>query len=79
MPGPIVIDGDRATTGCVCHEAARGPGETHHRNHAIDSDRLIRAEGGWAFSHRAFHHLWLDISPFGGESFTLPTCGAQAA
>lgn len=79
VQGPIVIDGDQATTSCVCHEAARGPGETYYRNHAIASDHLTRSQGGWVFSHRAFHYLWLDTSPFVGDSFTLPSRDARAA
>ena len=27
--GPIEINGDEATAHCVCHEAARGPGESY--------------------------------------------------
>ncbi len=71
IQGPIEIDGDTATTSCVCHEAARGPGETYYRNHCVAFDRLARAGEAWVFTARAFRYLWLDTSPFGGHSIPL--------
>src|SRR5476649_1935218 len=32
LQGPIEINGDEATTSGICHEAARGPGESYYRN-----------------------------------------------
>ncbi|MEU5992761.1 nuclear transport factor 2 family protein [Spirillospora sp. NPDC047418] len=72
VPGPIEIAGDEATTSIICHEAARGPGETFYRNHAVTADRLRRSEHGWVFTSRSFQYLWLDTSPFSGDSFPLP-------
>ena len=71
LQGPIEIDGDTAVTSCVCHEAARGPGETYYRNHCVAFDRLVRAEAGWVFTARSFRYLWLDTSPFSGRSIPL--------
>lgn len=71
LQGVIDIDGDEATTSCVCHEAARGPGETYYRDHCISSDRLRRSPNGWVFTSRTFRYLWLDTSPFTGQSFSL--------
>src|ERR1700677_4746324 len=31
VQGPIQINGDGATTRCMCYEAARGPGESYYR------------------------------------------------
>ena len=71
IQGPIEINGDVATTSCVCHEAARGPGETYYRNHCVAFDRLARAKDGWIFTARTFRYLWLDTSPFSGSSVPL--------
>lgn len=71
IQGVIDVDGDEATTSCVCHEAARGPGETYYRNHCISFDRLRRSGDGWVFAERRFEYLWLDTSPFAGDSFAL--------
>ncbi len=72
VPGPIEIHGDEATTSIICHEAARGPGETYYRNHSVAVDRLKRSENGWVFTSRSFQYLWLDTSPFTGNAFKLP-------
>jgi SnoaL-like domain len=72
LPGVIAIDGDEATTRTLCHEAARGPGNTYYRNHCIASDRLRRRGDGWVFASRSFQYLWLDTSPFTGDAFPLP-------
>ncbi|MFC1414093.1 nuclear transport factor 2 family protein [Streptacidiphilus sp. N1-12] len=72
VQGPIEISGDEATTGIICNEAARGPGETYYRNHAVTADRLRRSENGWVFTSRSFQYLWLDTSPFTGNAFKLP-------
>ncbi|MDO0929679.1 nuclear transport factor 2 family protein [Streptomyces sp. TG1A-8] len=72
VPGPIEIHGDEATTSIICHEAARGPGETYYRNHSVAVDRLRRSENGWVFTSRSFQYLWLDTSPFTGNAFKLP-------
>lgn len=73
VQGPIEIDGDEATTSCLVHEAARGPGETFYRNHSVVFDHLRRSGTGWVFTNRAFHYLWLDASAFTGDSFALVT------
>ena len=57
IQGPIEIDGDTATTSCVCHESARGPGETYYRNHCMAFDRLTRSKDSWVFTHRTFRYL----------------------
>ena len=71
LPGVIEIDGDEATMRCLCHEAARGPGETYYRNHCVAFDRLRRAGNDWVFTSRSFQYLWLDTSPYGGTGFPL--------
>ena len=71
LPGVIEIDGDDATTRCLCHEAARGPGEIYYRNHCVAFDRLRRAGDGWVFAGRSFQYLWLDTSPYDGTAFPL--------
>lgn len=71
VQGPIEIDCDEATTHCICHEAARGPGETYYRNHSVAFDRLRRSGHGWLFTARTFVYLWLDTSPFTGAAFQL--------
>lgn len=71
LPGEIDIDGDEATTRCLCHEAARGPGETYYRNHCVAFDRLRREGDGWVFTSRSFQYLWLDTSPYSGMGFPL--------
>jgi hypothetical protein len=76
VQGAIEIDGDEATTSCVCHEAARGPGATYYRNHSVSIDRLKRSTSGWVFTHRAFQYLWLDTSPFTGDALSLPPLSA---
>ena len=77
VQGPIAINGDEAITSCVCHEAARGPGESYYRNHCVSSDRLRRSGDGWLFVNRTFRYLWLDTSPFAGDTFSLPPVGAS--
>ena len=69
VQGPITIDGDEATTSCICHEAARGPGESYYRNHCVAIDRLRRSANGWVFTSRTFQYIWLDTSPFSGDGF----------
>lgn len=75
VQGVIEIDGDTATTSCVCHEAARGPGAVYYRNHCIAIDHLKRSGDSWVFTSRTFQYLWLDTSPFSGDSFLLPPLG----
>ena len=70
LPGVIEIEGDAAVTRTLCHEAARGPGETFYRNHCVAFDRLRRSGEGWAFASRSFQYLWLDTSPYSGTGFT---------
>jgi ketosteroid isomerase-like protein len=70
VQGPIEINGDDVTTRCVCHEAARGPGESYYRNNGIWSDRLRRSDNGWVFTSRTYQYLWLDLSPFSGDIFS---------
>ncbi|MEU3460490.1 nuclear transport factor 2 family protein [Streptomyces sp. NPDC006733] len=72
VQGPIDISGDEATTSIICHEAARGPGETYYRNHSVTADRLRRSGSGWVFTSRSFQYLWLDTSAFTGTSVHLP-------
>lgn len=72
VQGSIAINGDEATTSCIIHEAARGPGETYYRNHCVVDDRLRRAGSGWVFTHRSFQYLWLDTSAFSGNSVPFP-------
>lgn len=71
--GPIHIDGDEASSSCIVNEAARGPGQTYYRNHAVSTDRLRRTDAGWVFVERHFLYLWLDTSPFAGDSIPFPT------
>ena len=71
LPGVIEITGDEATTRTFCHESARGPGEKYYRNHCVAFDRLRRSKEGWVFTSRSFQYLWLDTSPFSGNSFPL--------
>ncbi|HEY0934085.1 MAG TPA: nuclear transport factor 2 family protein [Trebonia sp.] len=71
VPGIIAIDGDQATAQVVCHEAARGP-ERFYRTHGIWSDQLRRTgSGGWVFTNRTYRYLWLDMSPFTGDTFPI--------
>lgn len=75
VQGLIEIDGDEATATCVCHEAARGP-ERYYRTHGVWSDRLRREADGWVFTSRSYRYLWLDTSPFSGDTFSyLPASG----
>ena len=71
IQGPISITGDDATTSCIVHEAARGPGETYYRNHCISTDRLRRDGSRWLFTGRTFDYLWLDTTPFLDNSVAL--------
>lgn len=79
VQGEIDIDGDTATTQCLCHEAARGPGESYYRNHCIAIDRLQRSANGWVFTSRTFQYIWLDTSPFGGTGFPITTLNVTSA
>lgn len=72
VQGPIDVTGDEASTNCICHEAARGPGEACYRNHCVVSDRLRRSGTGWVFTNRSFRYLWLD-------SFQLPAAAATSS
>lgn len=70
VPGMIEVNGDDATGQCVCHEQARGP-ERYYRTHGVWSDRLRRSDDGWVFTSRRYRYLWLDMSPFAGDTFSL--------
>jgi ketosteroid isomerase-like protein len=69
VPGGIEIDGDEATARSVCHEAARGPGESYYRTNGVWSDHLQRSGDDWVFASRTYRYLWLDMSPFTGDTF----------
>jgi ketosteroid isomerase-like protein len=71
LQGMIEINGDNATAQCLCHESARGPEERYYRTHGIWSDRLRRSDNGWVFTSRAYRYLWLDMSPFSGDTFSF--------
>ena len=73
VQGSIEINGDEAATRCVCHEAARGPGESYYRNNGVWFDRLRRSNNGWVFTSRTYQYLWLDLSPFPGDIFSAQT------
>ena len=78
LPGVIETDGDTAMTRTLCHEAARGPGETFYRNHCVAFDRLRRSGDDWVFASRSFQYLWLDTSPYSGTGFPLFPDSASA-
>lgn len=67
--GPIQINGDEATARCICQEAARGPNGRYYRNNGVWHDRLRRSGNGWVFTSRTYQYLWLDLSPFTGDTF----------
>lgn len=71
VQGPIEIDGDDATARCVCHEAASGPEGRYYRNNGVWLDRLRRSGDGWVFASRTYQYLWLDMSPFTGDTFAF--------
>lgn len=52
VQGSTKVNGDDATARCICHEAARRPGESYYRNHGVWSDRLRRSGDGWVFTSR---------------------------
>ena len=70
VPGLIDINGDQAAAHVVCHEAARGP-ERFYRTHGTWSDQLRRTDTGLVFTNRTYRYLWLDMSPFTGDTFPL--------
>lgn len=70
VQGVIEVNGDDATAQCVCHEQACGP-ERYYRTHGIWSDRLKRSDNGWVFTSRIYRYLWLDMSPFTGDTFSF--------
>lgn len=69
VQGPIQINGDEAAARCMCHEAARGPNGRYYRNNGVWHDRLQRSGNGWVFTSRTYQYLWLDLSPFTGDTF----------
>ena len=69
--GPVNVDGAEASVRTYCQEAARGPGETYYRKQCVAFDRLRRVGPGWRYVSRAFHSLWLDTSPYSGQSVPL--------
>ncbi len=71
VQGSIEINGDEATARSMCHEAARGPGESYYQNTGVWTDRLRRSGNGWVFTSRRFRYSWVDFSPFSGEIFPL--------
>ncbi|SNY24285.1 hypothetical protein [Paractinoplanes atraurantiacus] len=70
------VIGDTATTRSMCHEAARGPGESYYRNNGVWTDTFRRTRDGWVFTNRTFQYLWLDFSPFTGD-ISWPGTGAR--
>ncbi|MDN5856368.1 MAG: nuclear transport factor 2 family protein [Actinomycetia bacterium] len=70
-PASIEVDGDEATARWLCHEAARGPGELYYRNNGVWTDHLRRTGDGWRFTNRSYHLLWLDFSPYTGDTFPI--------
>jgi len=69
--GPIDIDGDTATSRSLCQEFGSGPNGRYYRTHGIWTDRFRRLNGGWVFTERAWQYLWVDFSPFTGDTFPL--------
>jgi hypothetical protein len=71
VQGVIDVNGDDATARCTCHEQAQGPEGRYYRTHGVWADRLQRSTNGWVFTSRAYHYLWLDMSPFTGDTFAF--------
>ena len=71
VQGPIEIDGDEATARCLVHESARGPNDRYYRNNGMWHDRLRRSGDRWVFTSRTYEYLWLDFSPFTGDTFAV--------
>lgn len=69
VQGAIEINGDEATAQCSCHEQALGSEGRYYRTHGVWSDRLRRSDNGWVFRSRTYRYLWLDMSPFTGDTF----------
>ncbi|RVX71218.1 hypothetical protein B0A52_04792 [Exophiala mesophila] len=69
--GVVEVDGGNATGRWILREVARGPGETYYNNFAIYEDRYVKSEGKWYFERRDYKYMFLDSSPFQGDSFPL--------
>lgn len=63
-PAVIAVNGDSATARSSIRESGKFAG----RNEGVEAfgiyhDRLVRAEHGWRFAHRAFELRWLHRVP----------------
>lgn len=70
-PGAVTIDGDTATVRSLCQEFASGPNERYYRTTGIWNDRLRRTDAGWRFVERTWQYLWVDYSPYSGQTFAV--------
>ena len=75
VKGVIQIDGNETTSQVVCHKAARGP-ERYYRTNGVWTDRLRRSDNGWLFTSRTYRYLWIDVSPFSGDTFPMLAHGS---
>ena len=70
-PGANELNGDTATVRSLCQEFASGPNERFYRTIGIWNDQLRHTPDGWKFSNRTWQYLWLDYSPYPGQTFTV--------
>jgi ketosteroid isomerase-like protein len=71
IPGAITIDGDTANVRSLCQEFASGPNERYYRTNGIWNDQLRRTDTGWKFTDRTWQYLWVDYSPYSGQTFPV--------
>ncbi|KAK4946776.1 hypothetical protein LTR10_014278 [Elasticomyces elasticus] len=69
--GVVTLDGDRATGRWICHEVAKGPGETYYNNYAVYEDWYRKLDEKWYFARRDYKYMFLDSTPFNGSSCPL--------
>lgn len=68
--GVVKVDGDHATGTWILQEVARG-GDRYYDNYALYEDVYVQLDGKWVFSERHYNYIFLDESPFPGESFPV--------
>ncbi len=70
--GVIDINGERAAATWIMNEVGKPAGQSDkgHFNYSTYTDELVKENGEWKFSKRAYKFLYLDETPLAGSVIT---------